>query len=116
MVCTLNQFPRRMESIEKILGQAGLNVSLYTNPSQQSAIAEKELSRLGKAFWKVGVWKPGISLLQSFVIPLEGGTDAEERRFRFQQLGSVAWDALPPALQLMCNSAEINPCFPAVPG
>ena len=100
IVCTLNQFPRRMESIEKILGQAGLNVSIFTNPSQQSAIAEKELSRLGKASWKVGVWKPGISLLQSYVIPLEGGTDAEERRFRFQQLGSVAWDALPPALRI----------------
>jgi len=100
MVCTLNQFPRRMESIEKILGQAGLNVSLFANPSQQSAVAEKELSRLGKTSWKVGVWKPGISLLQSYVIPLEGGSDADEKRFRFQQLGSVAWDALPPALRI----------------
>lgn len=100
ILCTLNQLPRRMEAIEKILAQSGLNVSLFTNPTLQGSLAEKELSRLGKGSWKVGVWKPGISLLQSYVIPLEGGTDPDERRFRFQQLGSVAWDALPPALRV----------------
>ena len=100
LVCALNQLPRRMGAIEKILGQSGLNVSLYANPSRLIPLAEQELSRLGKDTWKVTVWKPGISLLQSYVIPLEGGTDADERRLRFQQLGSVAWDALPPALRV----------------
>ena len=100
LVSTLSTLSPRMKSTEKILSQSGLGVTLYNDAEALVTVADKELVRLGKSGWKVGVWKPGIALLQAFVSPLEGGTDTNEQRTRFQQLGAVAWDALPPLLRI----------------
>ncbi len=100
LVTTLSTLSPRMRIAEKILGQSGLAVTLFNDSEVLINSADKELARLGKNGWKVGVWKPGIALLQAFVSPMEGGTDTNDQRTRFQQLGAVAWDALPPLLRI----------------